>query len=153
MVEDYEQELTSNPGAGQAFTATAFGGLPYALGTASGAIPIDIAAGEPLQAMMQCTQNFDALTSAVFDVLACDDAAGTNPVTLATSGAITLANLTTANTPTKRLGGIIPAGLITTAKKFILAKYTLTGTQPTVGKMRIWLQKSVDVLPVNKGAL
>lgn len=153
MIEDYEQELTSNPGTGQAFTATGFGGLPMALGAAAGAIPIDIAAGEPLQAMYQVTQNFNTLTSAVIDVVAADDAAGTNPVVLATTPSIVLANLTTANSPAKRLGSPIPAGLITTAKKFILGRFTVTGTDPTLGKLRIWLQKGVDVLPVNKGAL
>ena len=147
MIEDYEQELTSNPGDGQAFVATGFGGRPFDLGVAG----VDPAVGEQLQFMWQVTQNFNNLTSATVDVVAADDAAGTNPVVVATSGAVVLANLTTVNSPVRRLGSVVNPTAI--AKRWLLARVTVTGTAPTLGKVRVWIQKGAYVLPINKAAL
>lgn len=148
MMEDADLELTGSPGVGQAFTATAFGSRGYDLGVAGGA---DVAVGESLQPVWQVTENYNNLTSAVVEMGCADDAAGTNFVSLATSGTVVLANLTTANSPLKRLGGIIAPQSIT--KRFLVARVTVTGTTPTTGKVRVLLHKGDQALPVNPGAL
>ncbi len=146
MLEDSAQELTSNVGAGQAFTATGFSGNAYDLGSAG----VDPAIGGLIQPLWQVMQNFDNLTSAVVDFGHADDAAGSGFVSLSSSGSVTLANLTTANSPMKRLPAVGP-GLIT--KRYLLYKFTITGTAPSVGKIRGVFQKGGHTVPVNPGAL
>ena len=146
MLEDADLELTGSPGVGQAITATAFGSRGYDLGAAG----VDPGVGEPIQPVFQVTENFTLLTSGVVDVGHADDAAGTNFVALSSSGSIVLANLTTANSPMKRLPAIAP-GLIT--KKFLVAKFTVTGTNPGAGKIRVLIHKDRHATPVNPGAL
>lgn len=147
MIEDSAQEVTSTPKAGQAFTATAFGGSAYDLGAAG----VDPAIGEPLQALWQVTQDFNTLTSAVVDFGHADDAAGTNFISLATTGSVVLANLTAAIATMKRLGNPIPPQAIT--KRFLCAKLTVTGANPTLGKLRVLFQKGRQTIPANPGAL
>jgi hypothetical protein len=146
MIEDADLELTGSPGVGQAITATDCGSRAYDLGAAG----VDPAVGEPLQPTFQVTENFNTLTSGVVEVGHADDAAGTNFVALSSSGTITLANLTTANSPMKRLPAIAP-GLIT--KKFLAARFVVTGTNPTLGKIRVLVHKGAHATPVNPGAL
>lgn len=146
MLEDAAQELTANPGAGQAFTATGFGSNGYDLGVAG----VDPAVGEPIQPCWQVMQNFDNLTSVQWDFGHADDAAGTGFVALSSTGAVVLANLTTANSPMKRMPPVAP-GAIT--KRFLVFKATLVGTTPTVGKIRGLFQIGRYSTPVNQGAL
>lgn len=146
MLEDSAHELTSNVGTGQAITATAFGGNAYDLGAAG----VDPAVGEPIQPLWQVTQDFNTLTSLQVDFGHADDAAGTGFVALSTTGAVVLANLTAAIATAKRLPAIGP-GAIT--KRFLIYKFTVVGTNPTLGKVRGMFQIGRYSTPVNQGAL
>ncbi len=158
MIEDLEQELTANPGngstsggQGQAFTATGYGSRPYDLGPiVAGAIPNDLAIGQPLQFLYKFTENYNNMTSLVIDVLNDTDGAGGSAVVLATSGTILLANATIA-AGVKRLGAYALPQVIN--KRYITARVTITGTAPTLGKIAVWFQKGTDVVPVNAGAM
>jgi hypothetical protein len=134
MLMDYEQELTTADG--QAITATAYGTKPYDQKGAA-----DAAVGEPLHVLMQVLgANFNSLTSLLVEVYGDDDGAGTNEVSLV-SKSFTLAQLTTA-LGVRRVG-IVPPG---TRKKFLRAKFTVTGTNPSTGKIAVWLAKGADAV-------
>lgn len=159
VIEDIEQELTANPGygnasgvRGQAFTAgTSYGSRPYDLGPLfSGAIPNDPAVGNPLQFLYVFTENYNNMTSLVINILNDTDGAGTSPTTIATSGTISLAAAVTSQ-PVKRLGSPVSPQVIT--KRYLTAQVVITGTTPTTGKIAVWFQNGTDVIPVNAGAM
>jgi hypothetical protein len=145
MLEDAGIELTSHAGAGQTVTADAYGGNPCSLGVAG----VDPAVGEPLQAFYQVMQDFATLTSLTINVIHDDDGAGTNKATLLTTGAVLQASLVTTG-GVHRIGAIAP-GAIT--KKYLAVFLDVGGSSATAGKVRVWLQKGSDVIPVNPGAL
>lgn len=153
MIEDYDLELTANPGSGadttkgQAVTTTgvSYGTKPYEIGPGN-----DPAIGEPLQAICQFQQNFNNMTSMVIDLINDDDGLGTNAVVVATSGTILLANATVAR-GAFRLGGIVAPQQIT--RRYLTARVTVTGPAPTTGRYRVVLQNGAFVIPANAGAL
>jgi hypothetical protein len=136
MITDYELLLSND----QAITATVASTNNVDLKAVK-----DVAAGEPIQVGARVTEAFNNLTSLDVAIEGCDDAAGTNPVTLATKNFL-LAALSTINRALPMPP--IPAG--GTAKKFLRGKYTVNGTAPTVGKVRLWLAPGLDNKPANK---
>lgn len=104
---------------------------------ATGTVPYEGAAlarnlgpGNELPLFIQVTQDFATLTSLTIDVVTADNAAlTTNPVVLATTGAIPVATLKAGYKPNPR---IFPDG---TVKEYLGLKYTVTGTTATTGKV------------------
>lgn len=137
MLQDYEQELTT--AGGQAITANAYGTKSYDQKAAA-----DAAVGEPLHVFMQVVSaNFNTLTSLDIALVGDDDGAGANEVTVVTKNFLA-AELTTA------LGvrhvGIASPGV---KKKFYRAKFTVNGSNPSTGALKVWLAKGVDVSRAN----
>lgn len=88
----------------------------------------DIGPGEPLQIEAHVTEAFNTLTSLKIAVET-DDNASFSSATELTSVSMTLAQLTL----NKTIGlGFLPHG----CERYVRLKYTVTGTNPTLGK--IW---------------
>jgi hypothetical protein len=144
VLEDAALELTANPTAGEAFTATGYGANPYDLGAAG----VDPAVGEPLQVLYEITEAFDGDVTTVEIALVNDtDGAGTSAVDVLTTGDIAVASAVAGG---PLLLGIVAPKAIT--KQFLTTKCTLDDTA-TAGKVRMWLQKGAHTVPVNAGAL
>ena len=146
MLVDREQLLT--PLAGQLFnandTAAEVGSSEYDL-MAAGHNP---AVGEPIGAyFMLVGSDVNNVTSLTFEIVASDDAAGSN-VTSLVSKTVLLASLTEASGVQKI--GILNTGAIGSTYQYLLAKVTTNGTPATTGLIRIWLKKSdTDAYPHN----
>jgi hypothetical protein len=143
MILDYEQELTTRNG-GEIFTAAnVYGDRPYDLMAAG----IDAAVGEPLYALYKVDDvNVDALTSLAISIVNDTDGAGAGEVTMV-SRSVNLADLTVA-AGVQYIGAIRP-GLC--ALRYLTAKGAVTGSDPTVGKIKVWLTKDKDAIPANAG--
>jgi hypothetical protein len=145
MILDYEQELSA--AGGQLFNASdgnsEYGSKPYDLKATS---PGDPAVGEPLDVFAQVDDaNSDVGTSYDIAVVNDTDGAGTSEVSLV-SRTILVAALLLGTT--HFIGRIAPH---LASKRYLTAKVTTHGGTPTTGKMKIWLQKSGDGIPVNAG--
>ncbi len=100
-----------------------------------------LGSGNEIPLMVQVTQNFNTLTSLTVTLETADNAAlSTNAVVLATSGAIPLASLV-AGYKFPTLGRIFPEG---TVKEFLGLRYTVTGTNPTLGRITAALATEVN---------
>lgn len=126
MLLTYANQFSSDATGGDVVTATAF--APKCLD----AVQVrDWGAGEPIKAYARISQAFNTLTSLQIDVGVADDTAGTNFTSVIGGGkTILLASLTLNSLVT--LGFIQPG---VAKKEFMLAKYTVTGTPPTLGKV------------------
>lgn len=129
---DYDDELTDNATvvagkSGQAITATASGNRPK-----DGIAARDWGAGETVPLYLRVTEAFNNLTSLQTDIEGWDDTARTNPVTYIAGTAIVLASLTLGKLI---LLGYIPPGL--TQKRVLGARFTVVGTPPTLGRVRV----------------
>lgn len=132
MILDYDDELTDNAPVvagktGQAITATASSNRPK-----DALVARDWGAGEPIPLYMRVTEAFNTLTSLTTDIEGWDDTARTNPVTYIAGTAIVLASLTLNKL---LLLGFIPPGL--TVKRVLGARFTVTGSNPTLGRLRV----------------
>lgn len=91
----------------------------------------DWGTGEPIKAYARITQAFNNLTSLQIDIGVCDDTSGTNFVSVIGGGkAVLLAALT--------INALVPLGFINAGvakKQYMCAKFTVTGTAPTTGKV------------------
>lgn len=145
MLIDREQLLT--PLAGQLFNATdgnaEYGSAAYDL-KSDGYNP---AIGEPIEAyFMLVGSDVNNLTSYDIAIVADDDGAGTNEVSLVTKNVL-LASLTEAS-GVQHIGSL-SRGALGAAGQYLTAKVTTHGSTPTTGLMRIWLAKGTDVAPNN----
>jgi hypothetical protein len=106
------------------------------------------AVGEPIGAyFMLVGSDVNNVTSLTFEIVASDDAAGSN-VTSLVSKTVLLASLTEASGVQKI--GILNTGAIGSTYQYLLAKVTTNGTPATTGLIRIWLKKSdTDAYPHN----
>lgn len=94
-------------------------------------IPRNLGDGPDIPLILQITEAFNTLTSLTITLESADNAAlSTNAIVMATSGAIPLASLTLGYRPL--LTRILPHGLM---KDFFGVRYTVTGTNPTLGKV------------------
>ena len=142
MIQDLEQELTTV--GGQALTGTAYGTKPYDLKSAH-----DPAVAEPLVALFKVSDaDLDLLTSLNVEVYADDDGAGGNEVSVLARSFV-LADLTVAK-GVRRIGTIRPGQMAATNKQ-LRGKFTVTGTNPSQGKVHLWLVKESDAIPFNEG--
>lgn len=139
MILDYEQELTT--ANGQAITGNAYGTKPYDQKSAH-----DGAVGEPLDVFMECTENFDQLTSLDVILVNDDDGAGSNEVVLVTKNFLAAALTVAAGV--RRVGRVSPG---VAAKRYLTAKLGVNGTDPNNGKIRVWFTKGSDMSPSNAG--
>lgn len=120
----------------QAITATAISTNVMQF-PATGTVPHEGAAlarnlgpGNEIPLFIQVTEAFATLTSLTIDVVTADNAAlSTNPVVLATTGAIAAATLVAGYKPNPR---IFPDG---TVKEYLGIRYTVTGSNATTGKV------------------
>jgi len=142
MIIDREQILTAL--AGELFTsANTLGDNPFDMKAAGD----DPAIGEPLTAYWMIDANSDVGTSQTITVQSDSDGlGGGTPVTLLTATVLKAA-LTVAS-GVHRLGTIDP-GLITSGHKYLTAKVTTSGADPTAGKIKVWLAKGTDGVPAN----
>ena len=124
---DYEQELTT--AGGQAVTATAAGTKYY---DEKGVADVGVG-GAMVAGVTRISQDFNNCTSLDIAIQACDDASGTNAVTLVTKN-VPLAQLTMSRGPFNV--GVLPAG---TRKRYLRAYFTVNGAAPGQGKVRVWL--------------
>lgn len=121
----YANEFTALGGDGP-ITATAFStkGLD--------ALQVrDWGTGEPIKAYARITQAFNNLTSLQIDIGVCDDTSGTNFTSVLNGGKVVLLAALTLN-------ALIPLGFVSAGaakKRFMCAKFTVTGTAPTTGKV------------------
>tara|TARA_A100000171_G_scaffold52760_1_gene72854 strand:- start:1411 stop:1854 length:444 start_codon:yes stop_codon:yes gene_type:complete len=120
----------------QAITATAFSSNAYDTGNVVGGRNLGRTFAD-LRAVTTIDAAFNNLTSLTVEIGHADDAAGTGFVALASSGAVTLANLNAARKPFD-----IP--MPDSTKRFIMARYTVAGTAPTTGKVTTSLQIGSD---------
>lgn len=142
MIQDLEQELTT--AGGQAITATAYGTRPYDLKSTH-----DPAVAEPLVALMKVVgADFNNLDYLDVEVYADDDGAGTNEVSVLKK-TFALADLTVAK-GVRRVGTIDP-GQMASTNKFLRGKFTVDGSDPSTGKIKLWLVKGADAIPFNEG--
>jgi len=150
MIVDREQLLT--PLAGQlaagASGAAVYGSTPYDLkATTYGGNP---AVGEPLEAhFMLVGSDVDNATNGVtFEIVADDDGAGTNEVSLV-SKTVLLASLDEAD-GVQHIGTLLKTALAATNQYLVVKMTTVTGgTASTTGLIRVWLSKATDVAPNN----
>lgn len=130
----------------QAITATAIStnviewaanGIPY--GEAA-AIARNLGAGTPIPLLIQVVQTFNTLTSLTFTLETADNAAlSSGAVVLASSGAVPLASLVAGFRPT--FTRFLPDG---TLKPFLGLRYTVAGTNPTLGQISAALATEVN---------
>lgn len=126
---------------GQAVVATAFTAPAKALGNAAGPAR-DWGQGAPLRAWARVTQAFNLLTSLLVEVGAADDTAGTNFVPLAGSS-FTLAQLFS--------GALLSIGFLKSGlarKLWLIGKFTVTGTNPSLGRVTLGVAER-DAMPQN----
>lgn len=133
MILDYELELSSK----QAIVATAASTNNVDLKAAK-----DVGVGEPIHVAARVTQAFNNLTSLDVAIQGCDDAAGTNPVTLVTKNFLLAALTNNAPLPMPPL----PAGV---SKRFLRALYTVNGAAPTTGQVTLGIVPGTDAKPGN----
>lgn len=113
----------------------------------NGIVPFDAAAivrnlgaGTPIPMLIQVTEGFNTLTSLTITIETADNAAlSSGAVVLATSGAIPLASLIAGFRPT--FTRFLPDG---TLKSFLGLRYTVAGTNPTLGKVTAALATEVN---------
>lgn len=135
MIKDYELEFST----AQALTGDEASDHVISLGALK-----DVGAGEPIRPWFRVDTAFDALTSLDVVIQGCDDAAGTNPVTLVTKNFL-LADLDADDTALTYPD--LPAGVAT--KDFIRAFYNVNGANPTVGKISGGFVTGTDSKPAN----
>jgi hypothetical protein len=147
-IMDYEQELST--AGGQLFNA-ADGNPEY------GARALDMkvagfgnpAIGEPLSALFEVVDaNSDVGTSLDLEIVADDDGAGTNAVSLGKKSAVLVANLTRY---ARHVVQLDPTAAIAATNQYLAAKVTTHGTPATTGKIRVSLLKGTYAVPVNPG--
>lgn len=103
------------------------------------AIARDLGSGTPIPMLIQVVEAFNTLTSLTITLETADNAAlSTAPVVLGTSGAVPLASLIVGFRPFFRF---MPAG---TVKQFLGLRYTVTGTNPTLGRITAALATEVQ---------
>lgn len=94
-------------------------------------IPRNLGDGTDIPMLLQITEAFNTLTSLTITFESADNAAlSTNAIVMATTGAIPLASLVLGYRPL--MSRIVPHGLM---KDFCGFRYTVTGTNPTLGKV------------------
>lgn len=136
MILDFDLEGTEGE---QFITATAQGNHVLDSGTAAGR---DWGSGDDVNAYVRVKQAFNNLTSLQIDVIASDASDGTgNPVVLSTI-TVLLAALT-ANS-LQRMPPLKPG----VKRRFLVWKFTVTGTAPTTGSVIAGL-RSEDAAPQN----
>jgi hypothetical protein len=97
----------------------------------SAAIARNLGDGTDIPLLLQITEQFNNLTSLTITFESADNAAlSTNPIVMATTGAIPLAALLLGYRPL--MTRIVPHGLM---KDFCGFRYTIAGTAPTLGKV------------------
>lgn len=143
MILDFEQELSAS--GGQLFNASdgnaEYGSRPYDL-MATG---IDAAVGEPLNAFARVDDaNSDVGTSLDLEIVNDTDGAGGSEVSMIKKSAVLVAALT--QNSMHYIGTITPSQC---ALQYLTAKITTHGSAATAGKLKIWLQKASDGMPVN----
>lgn len=144
MILDYEQELSA--AGGQLFNAAdgnaEYGSKSYDMMAAG----IDPSAGEPIIAVFKVHDaNSDVGTSLDLEITADDDEAATNEVSLAKE-TILVASLTA---ETIHYVGPLALSKIASTNRYIRAKVTTHGSAATAGKLKVWLQKGRDAVPLN----
>lgn len=144
MILDYTAELADK--GGQLFNATdtnaEYGSKNFDLMVAGR----DIMIGAPVYAIFKVgSANCDVGTSYTLEIVADDDGAATNEVSLG-SETVVKASLT-ANT--MHVVGPLKASKIVSTSRYIRAKVTTSGTTPTAGTLEVFLVKGVDVVPFN----
>ena len=96
--------------------------------------------GTDIPMLLQITEAFNTLTSLTITFESADNAAlSTNAIVMATTGAIPLASLILGYRPL--MSRIIPHGQM---KDFCGFRYTVTGTNPTLGKVTAALATEVQ---------
>ena len=148
MISDYEQELTTN--GGQLFNAgdgtAEYGAKSYDMKVAGFGNP---AIGEGAYACFEVVDaDSDVGTSLDLELVAADDGAGTNEVSLGKKSAVLVANLTRY---ARHVVAIDPTVAVAATNQYILAKVTTHGGAATVGKILATLHKGAYTLPVNAG--
>lgn len=129
MMLDYELELSSS----QAITATASSTKVIDMQAAKDVVP-----GEAVGVYARVGGvAFNNLTSLLIAIEGCDDAAGTNAVTLV-SKSFALAELTA------NKGLPMPDLAAGSVKRFIRGRYTVTGTNPAAGALTVGLVPSPE---------
>ena len=98
-----------------------------------------LGSGTEIPLLIQVVESFNTLTSLTITLETADNAAlSTNPVVLATSGAVPLASLVAGFRPNFRH---MPEG---TVKEFLGLRFTVAGTAPTLGKVTAALATEVQ---------
>jgi hypothetical protein len=155
MIIDYEQNLTAvtaNKGGGEAIKPASgtpvYGTRPYDLKASS-----DLGVGEKVTVFVQVTEAYNSLTSVAFSLVGCTDATDPGATTAGTSEADVLPAVSKALTSildtvgtTFRLGVVGPG----VTKRLLRLKCATTGTTPTTGAVKAWLQVGDDSTPANK---
>ena len=146
-----DQELYLTPVAGQLFDPTTglteYGSVPLDLMS----VGINVMKGEPIDVFgIVKTADVNNITSYAIDIVIDDDGAGTNEVSALKGGAITkaLAALQVEDGVFK-IGTLDPSITIGAANRYLTAKVTQTGSDPTTGLLAIFLQKGVHDTPQN----
>lgn len=146
-----DQELYLTPTAGQLFDPTnglsEYGSTPIDLMAAA----INVAKGDPIQVYgIVKTADVNNITSYAINVMLDDDGVGGNEVSMLKGGAVTkaLAALQVAD-GVFHLGSLDPTITIGAANRYLSAKVTQTGSDPTAGLLAIFLKKGTHDAPQN----
>lgn len=146
MITDYDLYFT--PAAGQLFNAAdntaEYGSKVVPLGDSLAQGAQDVAVETDIVGMFRVVDaNSNVGTSLEIAIVADDDGAGTNEITLCTR-TVLVAALTTA-LGVRTIGKIPRAA----AKKNLRAKVTTHGAAATAGLIAVWLQVGKDAVPAN----
>lgn len=123
-------------------TTAAQGDSGGGAGAVGGAAAADVARGEPVQAFAKTGAAFNNLTSLDVEIQGCDDAAGTNPVSILKKTFLLAALGANKYLPL----GSLAAGV---KKKYLRAYYTVVGAAPTQGTITCGLVPHTDGKPQN----